>query len=96
MTKKTLAGIGTVAFLWGALLSALLFGGCEAIEGAYTECPRGSVLQADLCPNTGGKLALCTGWSEADQVHVPVSWCLVETTPTEGGTEFVECVPECP
>ncbi len=95
MNKRT-ARIATVAFLWGALVSTLLFGGCEAVDGAYTDCAPGSVQQVDLCPNTGGKLAHCTGWSEEDQVHVRVSWCSIEATPPEGGTDLFLCVPECP
>ena len=79
-------------------LALLTFTGCELAEGAAKDCPTGLVVQADICPGTGGHLATCLAMGEESGVSAPVGvvWCLVPTTPVEGGTEYVECVPECP
>jgi hypothetical protein len=94
---RTIAGIGTVAFLWGVLIASL-FGGCEALPTAGDECPAGQVVQVDLCPGTAGKLATCLamGPDEPGTQPVQVAWCQVEATPPEGGTDWFLCVPVCP
>jgi hypothetical protein len=98
VSRKTAIGIGTVAFLWGALVSALLLSGCELAEGATQECAPGLVVQANVCPGTGGHLATCIARGEENGVSAPVGvlWCLAATTPVEGVTDYVECVPACP
>ena len=80
------------------VLAAVVGAGCEAVQGLDNECPAGLVVQADVCPGTGGQLALCKAPHEENGVSAPVgvSWCLVATAPAEGVTDYVECVPECP
>lgn len=70
----------------------------DAIEGAYEDCPRGLVVQAEFCPGTGERLALCKAGGEKDGVSAPTSvvWCLVETQTTETQVDYAECVPSCP
>ncbi|HET7037179.1 MAG TPA: hypothetical protein VFI42_15950 [Thermomicrobiaceae bacterium] len=85
---------------------AALVTGCDAVEGqgsvesasGASVCPAGLVVQADVCPGTGGQLALCKAKGEENGVSAPVgvSWCLVATAPAEGVIDYVECVPVCP